>query len=378
MTAPPRIKAALAALGLTFAVCSCSSSAVPRKSDEQIPPEVPAGGSLVRGAGATFPSILYRQWFSRYGETHPGRVVSYAAVGSGEGVRRFIGRGLEEDENVDFGASDAAMTDDEQARTDGGAVLVPVTAGQVVMAYNLPDLRTDLRLSRETYAGIFLGTITNWSDPRIARDNPGVKLPRLTIVTIVRQDGSGTTFAFTKHLDAISEAWHARYGAATLVNWPGSAMRASGNEGVAARITQSVGSLGYVGFEFARRVGLQTALVQNRAGRFVAPSEQNGASAVGEADLPENMRAYVPDPAGPGSYPIVTLSWILLRQTYRDPRMAGELRDLFRWCLTDGQSYAAALGYIPLPSNIVDRSLAQLEKVHGAGSTTDRVSSDTH
>jgi phosphate transport system substrate-binding protein len=271
------------------------------------------------------------------------------------------------------------MTDEEEARTEGGALVVPVTAGEVVIAFNLPDLGTDLRLSRETYAGIFLGTITNWSDPRIARDNPGVKLPRLTIVTVVRQDGSGTTFAFTKHLDAISDTWHTRYGAATLIDWPGRAMRASGNEGVAARIKQSVGSIGYVGFEFARRVGLQTALVQNRAGRFVAPSEQNGASAVGEVDLPENMRAYVPDPAGRESYPIVTLSWILLRQTYRDPRMAGEVRDLLRWCLTDGQSYAAALGYIPLPRNIVDRSLAQLEKVHDDGSKADRASTtDVH
>src|SRR6185295_9777422 len=203
----------------------------------------------------------------------------------------------------------------------------------------------DLKLSRDAYAGIFLGTINNWNDPRIARTNPGMKLPNLTITTVVRQDSSGTTFAFTKHLDATSAAWRSQFGPATLVNWPGNAMRALGNEGVAARINQSLGSVGYVSYEFARKIGLRVALLENRAGRFVGPTESASAAALAEAELPDSMRVYVPDPSGHEAYPIVTLTWVLLYRAYPDARKHQTLHDLFRWCLTDGQRYAAGLGY---------------------------------
>jgi phosphate transport system substrate-binding protein len=341
----------------------CDAAAVPRKPAEQMRPEVPTGGTLLQGAGATFPSILYKQWFEQYHAAHPDRIVSYDAVGSGEGIRRFLGRDLGGDERVDFGASDAAISADEQAAAPDGALLVPATAGSVVIAYNLPGVAADLRLSREAYAGIFLGEITNWNDRRIAKANPGVRLPDLSIVTVVRQDGSGTTFAFTRHLDAVSDAWRRQYGAATLVDWPGSAMRASGNEGVAARITQSNGSIGYVGGEFARRAGLRAAVLENRAGSFVAPEAISAAAALAELHLPDDMRAYLPDPSGSGSYPIVTLTWILLHRTYDDPRKAAFLQDLFRWCLTDGQRYANELGYVPLPDEIARRSLQQLDRL---------------
>ena len=187
-----------------------------------------------------------------------------------------------------------------------------------------------------------------------------MKLPNLTITTVVRQDGSGTTFAFTKHLDAISDAWRSRTEPATLVNWPGNSMRATGNEGVAARIKQSIGAVGYVSYEFARRAGLRVALLQNRAGNFIGPSPDSASSALAQVELPENLRLYVPDPAGHDAYPIVTLTWILLHRSYSDPQKAQALHDMFRWCLTDGQQYAADLGYAPLPQNIVSRSLAAL------------------
>ena len=219
-------------------------------------------------------------------------------------------------------------------------------------------------MSRQACAGIFLGTITKWNDPRIARTNAGVKLPNLTITTVVRQDSSGTTFAFTKHLDATSEAWRSQFGAATLVNWPGNSMRAPGNEGVAARIKQSIGAIGYVSYEFARKIGLKVALLENRAGQFVGPTESAAAAALAEAELPDNMRVYVPDPSGREAYPIVTLTWVMLYRTYPEARKNQALHDLFRWCLTDGQQYAAGLGYIPLPPAIVQRSLAALDQVH--------------
>jgi phosphate transport system substrate-binding protein len=301
---------------------------------------------LLQGAGATFPAVLYDDWFRRYQTAHPQSVITYDAVGSGEGIRRFIGRSAADDERVDFGASDAAMRDDEIAMVPNGALLLPLTAGSVALAYNLPDVPA-LRLSRQAYTAIFLGQIRNWNDPLIARANPGVKLPNLTIATVVRQDGSGTTFAFTKHLDAISDTWRSQYGAATLVDWPGTSMRASGNEGVASRIKQSVGSIGYVSYEFAIRAGLTTALLQNRAGNYVGPGTESS----------------VADPERNNAYPIVTLTWILLYRHYDDARKTQVLSDLFRWCLTDGQQYAADLGYTPLPARIRQRSLAALDGV---------------
>src|SRR5262249_8445565 len=167
----------------------------------------------------------------------------------------------------DFGASDAAMSDADINRADNNVLMVPVTAGCVVLAYNLPGFQGELKLSRKAYAGIFLGEIKKWNDPLIAQSNPGVKLPNLTIVTPVRQDGSGTTFAFTKNLDAISEKWRSQFGPATLVDWPGNAMRAKGNEGVAGLIGNSEGAVGYVGYEFARKLGLNNAALENKEGK---------------------------------------------------------------------------------------------------------------
>jgi phosphate transport system substrate-binding protein len=345
-------KALAALLVLTLAGCS----APPRRPAAQAPP----GGILLKGAGATFPAPLYRKWFQAYQQAHPRVAVGYDAVGSGEGVRRFIGANLAPGEAIDFGASDAAMKDEEITRAPHGAILIPATAGGVVLAYNLPGIPA-LKLSRAAYAGIFLGEITNWSDPRIAASNPGVKLPKLTITTAVRQDPSGTTYAFTRHLDAISPAWHARYGAATLVDFPGSAMRGAGNEHVAALISHSVGSIGYVGFEFARSLGLTTAILQNRDGHFVEPTQDNCTAALASVELPENLRAFVPDPAGASSYPIVTFSWILLRRSYDDAAHARALRDLVTWSLTEGQKTARESGYVELPASVREKALKALE-----------------
>ena len=325
--------------------------------------QAPPGGLFLKGAGATFPSLLYKQWFAAYPKEHPGTIISYDSVGSGEGIRRFIGNNIKEHDRVDFGASDAAMNDEDMAKVPGGVVLVPLTAGSVVLAYNLPEFEGDLRLSRKAYIGIFSGEIRTWNDPVIAASNPGKRLPKRTITLVVRQDKSGTTYAFTKHLDAISETWRSRYGAATLVDWPGDAMRATGNEGVAGRIEHAVGSIGYVSFEFARNLGLKLAVLENREGHFVAPSGPGGTSALAAVDMPENLRVFVPDPTGPDSYPIVTLSWVLLYKKYDDPGKARALRDLFRWCLTEGQNYAPQLNYIKLPQSVADKALAALDTV---------------
>ncbi len=325
--------------------------------------KAPAGGLLLKGAGATFPSLLYQRWFTIYQGSHRGAAIGYDAVGSGEGIRRFMGANVKPEETVDFGASDAAMSDEQMAHVPAGVVLLPVTAGSVVLAYNLPGFEGELRLSRKAYAGIFLGEIKNWNDRLIAVANPRAKLPKLTIATVVRQDGSGTTYAFTKHLDAISETWRSRYGAATLVDWPGNAMRAKGNEGVAGLIQHSNGSIGYVSYEFARRLGLRIATIENREGNFVKPSVASSTAALASAELPENLRVFVPDPSGRDSYPIVTLTWILLHKDYADAAKARAIRDLFEWCLRDGQSYAPELNYIPLPPGMIAKALPVLAAI---------------
>jgi len=342
-----------------LAFCSCSST-----NRGETTPQPPARGQVIRGAGATFPSLLYKKWFGIYQGQHPETVITYNAVGSEEGIKRFIGKDVEEAKAVDFGASDAAMTDQQINQVPGGVLMIPATASSVVLVYNLPDFDGDLKLSREAYAGIFSGEIQNWNDSRIAATNPQAKLPDLSIARVVRQEGSGTTYAFTTHLSAIDESWRNRYGAATVIDWPGNPMRAVGNERVAGRVQPSIGAIGYVGYEFARKLGLKMAILENKSGNFVGPSLDSGAAALSEARLPQNLRAFVPDPSGPDAYPIVTFSWILLRRDYADSAKGNAIRELVRWCLRDGQQYAAELGYIPLPADVTERDLQALSAIN--------------
>jgi phosphate transport system substrate-binding protein len=353
----------IAAALLCLAGCTSSRPPANAEAATNAPDNIPAGSLVLRGAGATFPSVLYKRWFTVYHDAHPGTYIKYAAVGSGEGIHRFLGKNVDANDQVDFGASDAAMSDAQIAEANNNVLLVPATAGCVVLAYNLPGFNGELKLSRKAYAGIFLGEITNWNDPAIAQSNPGVKLPKLGIVTVVRQDGSGTTYAFTRNLDAISDKWRSQFGPATLVNWPGNAMRARGNEGVAGLIEHSAGSVGYVGYEFARRVGLDTAVLENKEGKFVKASEQSCGAALSSVPLPDNLRAFVPDPAGADSYPLATFSWIMLRKSYPNQQTAEAIRKLFQWSLQDGQRYASELGYVPLPGEVAQKSLAAVASV---------------
>jgi len=327
-------------------------------------PAQEAGGSrrpiVVRGAGATFPAPLYETWAKRFRELNPDIAIVYDAVGSGEGQRRFLAQ------TVDFGASDAALSDEQIASARAGASLVPVTAGIVVLAYNLPDLGGPLRLPSDVYVDLFAGRIGVWNDPRIAAANPGLRLPARSVTLVARQEASGTTFALTNHLSAISDAWRDRGpGVGNLVSWRGPVMLARGNEGVAARIKVSQGAIGYVEYHFARRLGLAMAHLQNRAGRFVAPSESAGQVALAKnvTKMPTNLRLFLPDPDGADAYPIVTFSWLLLHGQYADHERAVALKKFITWSLTDGQSLSRELGYIPLPAEVASRSLAALDRV---------------
>ncbi|HYK10405.1 MAG TPA: phosphate ABC transporter substrate-binding protein PstS [Gemmatimonadales bacterium] len=314
---------------------------------------------VLHGAGATFPAPLYKKWIGVFTAQNPDVSIEYQEVGSGEGVRRFLAQ------SIDFGASDGALTDEEMAKIPGGARLVPATAGMVVLAYNLPGLGGDLKLSRDVYVDIFLRRIQKWNDYRIQALNPGLKLPNLSIVIAARKDSSGTTFALANHLSAISPAWRDGPGAGFVIDWSGRAMLARGNEGVAALVKNGVGALGYVEYGFAERLRLPMAQLQNRAGGYVAPNGRSGQTTLASnvRSMPENLRLYLPDPEGAESYPILSLSWLLLYERYPDQQKRAAIKRFVTWGLTGGQSFSADLGYIALPPEVAALSRAALDRI---------------
>ena len=307
------------------------------------------------GAGATFPAPLYQRWGVEYNKVHPEVQVNYQSVGSGAGVKNFTA-GV-----VDFGASDAAMSDAEIAKVPKGVVMIPATAGEIAFAYNLPGV-DKLNLSREAMAGIYLGTVTKWNDPAIAKANPGAKLPDLPIQVAYRSDGSGTTFVFTQHLSAISKDFHDKVGTDKSVTFP-VGVGGKGNEGVTALVKQSPGAIGYVEFGYAKGNGLAMANLENKFGKFVSPGGEAGAATLASIKLPENLRIWPVDPEGAGDYPIVSFTWLLLYKKYDDAAKLKALKDFVAYGLTTGQSFSEALGYIPLPAPVVEKAQAALATV---------------
>jgi phosphate transport system substrate-binding protein len=302
---------------------------------------------ILQGAGATFPAPLYQKWFGEFSRAHPDVSIDYQALGSGAGIEQFT-KGL-----VNFGASDAAMTDEEITKVSGGVQLLPVTAGSIVLAYNLPDGPPELKLSREAYVDIFLGKIKSWDDPKIKACNPGVNLPNTKITVVHRAEGSGTTYAFTRHLSAISDAWKQGPGYNKAIAWPKVGfIGAQGNAGVTAQVKQLPGAIGYIEYGYAVETKTPMAVLENKAGKYVAPTIESGQAALAHAELPEDLRVWVTDPDGEQSYPIVTYTWLLLHKKYEEPKTAEALKDVLRYCLTDGQKESAALGYIPLPAKV--------------------------
>ena len=315
--------------------------------------DLPPGTMQLRGAGSTFAAPLQKKWLEAYQKRHPDVVVSYEAIGSGEGTKQFLAGA------VDFGASDA-----EIAIVPSGAQLVPVMAGSIVLAYTLDGLGGPLKLSRAVYADIFLGKITSWDDPHLQQLNPGLKLPHQDIIVVVRQDSSGTTFAFTNHLSAISTEWRDRGpGVGTLITWPSNPMTARGNEGVAGRIKLSQGAIGYVEYGIAQRGDLAMAWLENKAGAFIQPHGGSGLATLLNVTMPDNLRVFAPDPDGEESYPIVTYSWLLLYKTYDNPQKGAAIKNYVRWCLTDGQAFNESLGFVRLPPQVVSRALRAVDSI---------------
>ena len=318
---------------------------------------VQADTIILNASGATFPAPLYNRWFAEYNKLHSDVQINYQGIGSGAGIKQFTG-GL-----TDFGASDLAMTDKEIAAvTTGGVVLLPMTAGSIVLSYNLPGVATAIQLPRDVYPAIFLGEITKWNDPKIVAANPGVTLPDLPITIAYRADGSGTTYNFTNHLAAISPEFKTKVGNDKLVKWP-VGVGGKGNDGVAALIKQTPGTIGYVEYGYALKSNLAMATLQNQAGKFVAASSDSGLMALGQVDLPANLRAFVADPSGDASYPIVTFTWWLCHTQYSKPGVADAIKALAAWSLTDGQKLAPDLGYLPLPAGVITKVQAAVSTI---------------
>jgi phosphate transport system substrate-binding protein len=325
------------------------------------------GGSprdiTLQGSGATFPAPLYKRWFIEYYAAHPDVRVNYSPIGSGAGIRQFTA-GL-----TSFGASDAGMSAKEIAKLPksyGGVLLLPMTAGEIVLSYNLP-LSTPVRLSRRVYVKIFLREITKWNDPEIAKDNPGAALPDEKITVVTRADSSGTTFAFTTHMAAVAKALHITWtpGIDKSVPWKQS-IAAQGNDGVAALIELTPGAIGYVEYGYAKLAKLRMAALENRAHEFISPDDDGraGARALEGAPIPADLQIRVPDPENRGAYPIVTYTWVLCRKRYDDRRQVATLKALLGDCLTDRkQALAQELGYLKLPSSVVDRLRSELDQV---------------
>lgn len=310
----------------------------------------------LQGSGASFPAPLYQRWIAEFVKIHPHVQINYQAVGSSAGIKNLTA-GL-----VDFAGSDAAMSDKEIAAAHRNIVMIPATAGSIVLAYNLPGIPS-LKLSRAAYVGIFLGKITQWTDPAIAATNVGTKLPALPIMVVTRSDGSGTTFAFTQHLAAIDTEFATTIGSNKAVAWP-IGMSGKGNDGVTALIKQAPGTIGYVEYGYAVNNHLAFAELQNKTGTFVKATPESGLATLSHISLPPNLRAWPSDPSGPGDYPIATLTWLLLYKEYHNPRKLETLKAFVSYGLTTGQSFANPLGYLPLPAEIVSQAQSALETIH--------------
>ncbi|HEY3418360.1 MAG TPA: phosphate ABC transporter substrate-binding protein PstS [Armatimonadota bacterium] len=312
----------------------------------------------LNGAGATFPFPLYSKWFEVYGQQNPTVRINYQSIGSGGGIKQLQAG------TVDFGASDAPLSDEEMKAMPKPVVHLPMVAGAVALAYNLPNVPTGLKLSPEAVAGIFLGEITKWNDPQIASLNPGVNLPNIAVAVAHRSDGSGTTYIFTHYLAAISKSWSTKVGSGKSVNWP-VGVGGKGNEGVAGVLTQTPGSIGYVELAYATQNKLSYASIRNQAGQYIAPSiaSTTAAAAGAVTAMKKDVRVSIVNATGKEAYPISGFTYILLYKEQPDAAKGTALVNFLRWAIHDGQQYAAPLVYAPLPAEVVtinDQTLAAI------------------
>ncbi len=299
------------------------------------------------GAGATFPNVIYQNWMLTYNQANPGVQLNYQSIGSGGGIRQFS------DKTVDFGGSDAPMSDSAIAAIQGNVLHIPTVLGAVVITYNIPGVTQQLKFTPALIADIFLGKLTKWNDARITALNPGLGIPSMDILVVHRSDGSGTSYIFTDYLSKVSPDWQGKVGKGTSVNWP-VGLGGRGNEGVAATVNQTPGAIGYVELAYARSNHLPYGQLQNKSGNFINPTLEATTAALAASMAAmgpsTDFRVSITDPAAPDAYPIASMTYLLLRKEYDDPAKAGALVKYVWWAETDGQAKAAPLGYAPLPA----------------------------
>src|SRR3989454_6912691 len=318
----------------------------------------------LNGAGATFPNIIYTDEIMTQSQAPLDVNRNNQTIGSGVGIRQFT------DGTVDFGGTDAPMTDSAIAAIQGNVVHIPTVLGAIVVTYNLPGVPQPLKFSPKAIAGIFLGTITKWNDARLTSINPGVSLPAMDIVVVHRSDGSGTSFGFTDYLSKVSPEWAQKVGKGPSVNWP-VGLGGKGNEGVAATVSQTPGGIGYVELGYATANKMAFGQVQNSAGKFVSPTLEAVtaalAGALAKMGPSTDFRVSLTNPDGATAYPIATMTWLLLQKSYADAAKAKALVQFVWWAETEGQAKAPALGYAPLPAQLRPWIQARLRSITGSG-----------
>jgi phosphate transport system substrate-binding protein len=312
----------------------------------------------INGAGATFPYPIYSKWFSEYNRLHPNIQINYQSIGSGGGIRQMT------NQTVFFGATDGPMTEAQLRAAPGPILHLPTVLGAVVPVYNLGGVRAELKFSGQALADIFLGRITRWDSPALAKLNPGVALPSTQITVVHRSDGSGTTYIFADYLARVSTDWKTRVGVATSVNWP-VGVGGKGNEGVAGLVQQTPGAIGYVELIYAMQTKISYGSVQNAAGEFVRADVPSvtAAAAAAATGMPNDFRVSITNAPGRGVYPISSFTWLLLYENPKDKATAKVMVDFMRWALTDGQKLAAQLGYAPVPPNVVKLEMDALGRI---------------
>jgi phosphate transport system substrate-binding protein len=304
--------------------------------------------STINGAGATFPYPIYSKWFSEYNKLKPGVQINYQSIGSGGGIRQLT------NQTVFFGATDGPMTPEQMQQAPGKILHLPTVLGAVVPIYNLPGASGEIKFNGPILADIFLGKITKWNDPAIAKLNGGMNLPATDITVVHRAEGSGTSYIWVDYLAKVSPEWLKKVGVNTSVNWPGG-LGGKGNEGVAGLVQQTPGSLGYVELIYALQNKIAYGSVQNAEGEFVRATIQSVTAAAGAAvkNMPKDFRVSITNAPGKGVYPISSFTWLLLYENPKDKGQSKVMVDFMKWALTDGQKFAGDLGYAPLPPEVV-------------------------
>jgi phosphate transport system substrate-binding protein len=313
------------------------------------------------GAGATFPYPLYSKWFDMYHQKTSVQI-NYQSIGSGGGIQQVKAG------TVDFGASDAPLNDQKLQEMPRPVLHFPTVAGAVAVAYNLPGVTQQLKLSPETLVGIYMGTITTWNDKRIAADNPGVDLPASPVQPVHRSDGSGTTYIFVSYLADVSQEWKERVGVNTSVSWP-VGIGGKGNEGVAGLVRQTPGTVGYVELAYAKQNSFTVFQLKNKAGNFITPTlaATTAAAAGAAAALAKDVRSPIVNSPAPDAYPIAGLTYLLVYQDQKDATKAKALASFIEWCMTEGQAAAAGLDYAPLPPEVAQVNRTNLTRLTAQG-----------